>query len=115
MQEEWLKTHDNEHAINRGQAITGRTITSLALIMVFVFGAFVLSTDRTIKMIGLGMATAVFLDAVLVRTILVPAIMHLLGDRNWRLPQWLGRRLPHLDIEGEVIEPPRTEEVPVPA
>jgi RND superfamily putative drug exporter len=66
-------------------------------------------------MIGLGMATAVFLDAVLVRTILVPAIMHLLGDRNWRLPEWLGRRLPHLDIEGEVIEPPRTEEVPVPA
>ena len=115
MQEEWLKTHDNEHAVNRGQAVTGRTITSLALIMVFVFGAFVLSTDRTIKLIGLGMATAVFLDAVLVRTILVPAIMHVLGDRNWRLPEWLGRRLPHLDIEGEVIEPPRTDEVPVPA
>jgi RND superfamily putative drug exporter len=115
MQEEWLKTHDSEQAINRGQAITGRTITSLALIMVFVFGAFVLSTDRTIKMIGLGMATAVFLDAVLVRTILVPAIMHMLGDRNWRLPEWLSRRLPHLDIEGEVIETSRTEEVPLPA
>jgi RND superfamily putative drug exporter len=115
MQEEWLKTHDSEHAVNRGQAITGRTITSLALIMVFVFGAFVLSTDRTIKMIGLGMATAVFLDAVLVRTILVPAIMHLLGDRNWRLPEWLGRHLPHLDIDGELVEPPRPEEVAVPA
>jgi RND superfamily putative drug exporter len=115
MQEEWLKTHDNEHAVNHGQAVTGRTITSLAMIMVFVFGSFVSSTDRTIKMIGLGMATAVFLDAILVRTILVPAIMHLLGDRNWRLPEWLGRRLPHLDIEGEVLEPGAGEEVAVAA
>jgi RND superfamily putative drug exporter len=85
------------------------------MIMVFVFGAFVFSTDRTIKMIGLGMATAVFLDAILVRTILVPAIMHVLGDRNWWLPEWLNRHLPHLDIEGEIIEPPRAEEMPVAA
>jgi RND superfamily putative drug exporter len=115
IQEEWLNTHDNEHAVNRGQAITGRTVTSLAMIMVFVFGAFVFSTDRTIKMIGLGMATAVFLDAIVVRTMLVPAIMHILGDRNWRLPEWLNRRLPRLDIEGEVIDPPRAEPAPVPA
>src|SRR5947209_6640303 len=117
MHEEWLKTRDNDKAVNRGQAITGRTVTALATIMVCVFLAFVLSTDRTIKMIGLGMATAILLDAVIVRTVLVPAIMHTLGRRNWQLPEWLGRRLPHLDIEGEVIETPAVDHertVPVP-
>ena len=100
MHEEWLKTRDNARAVNRGQAITGRTITALAVIMILVFAAFVLSTDRTIKLIGLGMATAIFVDAVVVRTVLVPAIMHTLGRANWYLPEWLSRRLPHLDIEG---------------
>jgi RND superfamily putative drug exporter len=115
--EEWLGTRDNAKAVNRGQAVTGPTITALAIIMVVVFLAFVLSTDRTIKMIGLGMATAIAVDALVVRTVLVPAIMHALGAANWRLPAWLDRRLPHLDIEGEVIEAPvRAEEkVPVPA
>jgi RND superfamily putative drug exporter len=112
MHEEWLKTRDNAKAVNRGQAITGRTITALAIIMVVVFLAFVLSTDRTIKMIGLGMATAIAVDALVVRTVLVPAIMHTLGAANWRLPAWLNRRLPHLDIEGEVVEPPAQEVVP---
>jgi RND superfamily putative drug exporter len=115
--EEWLKTRDNDKAVNRGQAITGRTITALATIMVCVFLAFVLSTDRTIKLIGLGMATAILLDALIVRTILVPAIMHTLGRRNWQLPDWLDRRLAHLDIEGEVIETPAVDPertVPVP-
>jgi RND superfamily putative drug exporter len=111
MHEEWLKARNNAKAVNRGQAITGRTITSLATIMVVVFLAFVFSTDRTIKMIGLGMATAIFLDAVVIRTMLVPALMHLLGDRNWWLPDWLNRRLPHLDIDGEAVEPePRVDE-----
>jgi RND superfamily putative drug exporter len=105
MHEEWLKTTDNAKAVNRGQAITGRTITALAIIMVVVFLAFVLNTDRTIKMIGLGMASAIFVDAVIVRTVLVPAIMHTFGADNWRLPEWLNRHLPHLDIEGEAIEP----------
>ena len=116
MHEEWLKTRDNDKAVNRGQAITGRTVTALATIMIAVFLAFVLSTDRTIKMIGLGMATAIFVDAVVVRTILVPAIMHTLGRANWRLPEWLDRHLPHLDIEGEVIETPMHQEssAPVP-
>jgi putative drug exporter of the RND superfamily len=99
IQEEWLKTRDNERAINYGQAITGRTITALATIMVVVFASFTLSTDRTIKMIGLGMAAAVLVDALIVRTVLVPAIMHTLGRRNWYLPSWLDRRLPHLEIE----------------
>jgi RND superfamily putative drug exporter len=78
-----------------------------------VFLAFVLSTDRTIKMIGLGMATAIAIDALVVRTVLVPAIMHTLGDANWRLPGWLNRRLPHLDIEGEADAPPDREEMPI--
>jgi RND superfamily putative drug exporter len=115
MHEEWLKTRDNDKAVNRGQAITGRTITALAIIMVAVFLAFVLSTDRTIKMIGLGMATAIALDALVVRTILVPAIMHTFGPANWRLPAWLNRRLPHLEIEGDVVEPAAREEVPIAA
>jgi putative drug exporter of the RND superfamily len=117
MHEEWLKSRDNDKAVNRGQAITGRTVTALATIMIAVFLAFVLSTDRTIKMIGLGMATAIFVDAVIVRTILVPAVMHTFGRANWRLPEWLDRRLPHLDIEGEVIETPaldRERSAPVP-
>jgi RND superfamily putative drug exporter len=115
MHEEWLRTRDNAKAVNRGQAITGRTITALAIIMVAVFLAFVLSTDRTIKMIGLGMATAIAVDALVVRTVLVPAIMHTIGDANWRLPAWLNRRLPHLDIEGDAVAPQAKEEVPVPA
>jgi RND superfamily putative drug exporter len=99
IQEEWLRTHDNARATNHGQAITGRTITALATIMVVVFAAFTLSTDRTIKMIGLGMAAAILVDALIVRTVLVPAIMHTLGRRNWYRPSWLDRRLPHLEIE----------------
>jgi RND superfamily putative drug exporter len=114
MHEVWLKTRDNAQAVNRGQAVTGRTITALAIIMVVVFLAFVVSTDRTIKMIGLGMATAIAVDALVVRTVLVPAIMHTLGDANWRLPDWLNRRLPHLEIEGEVVTT-SDREVPVPA
>jgi RND superfamily putative drug exporter len=115
MHEEWLKSRDNDKAVNRGQAITGRTITALALIMAVVFLAFVLSTDRTIKMIGLGMAVAIALDALLVRTILVPAIMHTLGPANWRLPEWLNRRLPRLEIEGAVVSPATKDEVPIAA
>ncbi|MDP9256431.1 MAG: MMPL family transporter [Actinomycetota bacterium] len=99
IQEEWLKTRDNARATNHGQAITGRTITALATIMVVVFAAFTLSNDRTIKMIGLGMATAILIDALIVRTVLVPALMHTLGRRNWYLPSWLDRRLPHVEIE----------------
>jgi RND superfamily putative drug exporter len=99
IQEEWLKTRDNARATNHGQAITGRTITALATIMVVVFAAFTLSTDRTIKMIGLGMAAAILVDALIVRTVLVPAIMHTFGRRNWYLPSWLDRRLPHLEVE----------------
>jgi len=67
--------------------------------MVVVFASFTLSTDRTIKLIGLGMAAAILVDALIVRTVLVPAIMHTLGRRNWYLPSWLNRRLPHVEVE----------------
>jgi RND superfamily putative drug exporter len=108
IQEEWVRTRDNAFATNHGQAITGRTITALATIMVVVFAAFTVTTDRTIKLIGLGMATAILVDALIVRTVLVPALMHAFGRRNWYLPRWLDRRLPHLEIEEGA--PTRTEE-----
>jgi RND superfamily putative drug exporter len=98
--EQWLRTRDNSEAVNHGQAVAGRTITALAAIMVVVFFAFTFTTDRTIKLIGLGMATAILLDALIIRTVLVPAIMHSLGKANWYFPSWLERRLPRLEIEG---------------
>jgi RND superfamily putative drug exporter len=108
MHEEWLKSRNNAHAVNRGQAITGRTITAAAAIMIVVFASFTLTTDRTIKMIGLGMAVAVAIDALIIRTVLVPAVMHLIGKTNWSLPKALDQHLPHLDLEGDVeaTEPP---------
>jgi RND superfamily putative drug exporter len=88
-----------------GQAATGRIITAAAAIMAVVFFSFTLTTDRTIKMIGLGMAAAVVVDALIVRTILVPAVMHMLGKANWRIPAALDRILPRLALEGGAEEP----------
>jgi hypothetical protein len=75
-------------------------ITAAAMIMVCVFGAFVLGDDRNLKLFGLGMAVAVFVDATVVRMILVPATMELLGARNWWMPKWLERLIPKIDVEG---------------
>jgi RND superfamily putative drug exporter len=97
--EEWLRTRDNAQAVRAGQTSTGRVITAAAAIMVFVFLAFVLEGRRPIGEFGLGLATAILLDALLLRTILVPAAMHLLGERNWWLPPWLDRLLPHLSVD----------------
>jgi RND superfamily putative drug exporter len=83
-----------------GLAVTAKVITAAALIMVFVFGSFLLENDRVIKLFGTGLATAVLLDATIVRMLLVPATMELLGDRNWWLPRWLDRLLPDIDVEG---------------
>jgi RND superfamily putative drug exporter len=105
MHEEWLRTGDNTQAVNRGQAITGRTIAAAAAIMTVVFASFTLTTDRTVKMIGLGMAAAIILDALLVRTVLVPAVMHSLGNANWRLPAFLDQRLPRIQIEDADASP----------
>jgi RND superfamily putative drug exporter len=101
MHEEWLKHRDNARAVNVGLAATGRVITAAAGIMVVVFASFTLTTDRTIKLIGLGMAVAIALDALVVRTLLVPALMHTFGRANWYLPQWLDRRLPHITLDSD--------------
>jgi putative drug exporter of the RND superfamily len=100
IRERYDQTGDNSSAVAEGVAATARVITAAAAIMVFVFGFFVFGSSRDIKLIGLGLATAVFIDATVVRLVLVPASMELLGDRNWWLPRWLDRVLPHLDVEG---------------
>ncbi|WP_142147266.1 MMPL family transporter [Streptomyces sp. SLBN-31] len=99
MHEEWVHTRDNARAVRVGLAETSRVINSAALIMVCVFLAFVLSGDSGAAMAGVGLAAAVALDAFVLRTALVPAAMHLLGDSNWWLPAWLDKRLPHLAVE----------------
>jgi RND superfamily putative drug exporter len=96
VREEYVATRDNQTSIVNGIASTGRVITSAALIMISVFFAFVLGEDASTKMFGLGLATAIFVDATLVRMVLVPATMTLLGDANWWLPRTLDRRLPSL-------------------
>ena len=83
-----------------GLAATAKVITAAAAIMVFVFGSFLLESDRIIKLMGIGLATAILLDATIVRMLLVPATMELLGDKNWWLPRWLDRILPNIDVEG---------------
>ena len=100
--EEWLHRGDNRQAGLHGLAATGRTITAAAAIMVMLFLAFVLGPDITIKLFGLGLAVAVLLDALIIRSVLVPAVMLLLGKANWWLPGWLDRLLPHVSVEGPV-------------
>ena len=100
MREEYNRTGDNHTSVADGVAATARVITAAALIMVCVFAAFVLAPDRQLKLFGLGMAVAVFIDATVVRMLLVPATMELLGDRNWWMPKWLARVLPRIDVEG---------------
>ncbi|MEU5159808.1 MMPL family transporter [Streptomyces sp. NPDC020875] len=99
MYEEWLETGDNRRAVRVGLAETSRVINSAAVIMIAVFLAFVLSGDRVIAMFGIALAAAVALDAFVLRTLLVPALMHLLGGANWWLPGWLERRLPRISVE----------------
>ncbi|MGH9230053.1 MAG: MMPL family transporter [Acidimicrobiales bacterium] len=101
IREEYDRTHDNANAVANGLASTGRVITAAAAIMFFVFMSFVLGADRSLKMFGFGLAMAVLLDATVVRLVLVPATMELLGDRNWWLPRWLDRILPVVHVEAE--------------
>ena len=105
VREEYVATGDNHEAVVRGLSSTARVITSAALIMISVFGAFVLSDDPNGKLFGVGLAVAVLIDATLVRMVLVPATMSLLGRANWWLPGWLDRILPHLDLEGAPTAP----------
>jgi RND superfamily putative drug exporter len=99
IREEYDRTGDNSGAVVQGLSSTARVITAAAAIMVCVFGSFVVADVRALKLIGLGLAVAVLIDATLVRLVLVPATMELLGDRNWWLPRWLDRVLPRLSIE----------------
>ncbi len=101
IREEYLRTRDNGVAVADGLAATARVITAAAAIMIFVFGVFIFDPNVFIKQIGLGLTAAVLVDATIVRMILVPATMELLGDMNWWMPAWLGRILPEIHIEGE--------------
>jgi putative drug exporter of the RND superfamily len=83
-------------------ATTGRVVTAAAAIMIVVFGAFVLAPDRMLQQFGLGLAVAILFDAFVIRSLIVPAVMQLLGARAWWLPGWLGRRLPRVAIEPDV-------------
>jgi putative drug exporter of the RND superfamily len=99
MHDEWALTGDSRRAVIRGQAGTGRVITAAALIMILVFGPFMFGSQQYFKQIGLGFAAAIFVDAYIIRTVLVPALMHLLGRANWWLPAWLDQALPRLHVE----------------
>jgi putative drug exporter of the RND superfamily len=100
VREEWHRTGDSRTSVADGLAATAKVITAAAAIMVVVFGSFLLENDRVIKLMGTGLATAILLDATVVRLLLVPATMELLGDKNWWLPRWLDRILPNIDVEG---------------
>jgi RND superfamily putative drug exporter len=106
MAEEWSRTRDNARSVLAGQTHTARVITAAAMIMIAVFTAFVFMGQRDIAEFGVGLAAAVALDAFVLRTVLVPAVMHLCGRANWWLPRWLDRRLPHLAIEPPAQEQP---------
>jgi RND superfamily putative drug exporter len=100
VREEWVLRRDATGAVADGIAFTGRVISAAAAIMVCVFLSFMLGDERSIKEFGFGLAAAVFLDALVVRCVLLPAVLELLGTLTWKLPAWIDRRLPHVNIEG---------------
>ncbi|HEY2052802.1 MAG TPA: MMPL family transporter [Solirubrobacterales bacterium] len=99
MHEEWEHKKDAHEAVTRGLALTGRVITAAAAIMITVFASFMLTEERITKLFGLGLSSAVLVDALIIRSVLVPAIMHLFGKRAWWMPEWLGKILPNLAVE----------------
>jgi putative drug exporter of the RND superfamily len=100
MHERWVRTGDDQRAVQEGLALTGRVVTAAAAIMVCVFLSFMLGEDRIIKEFGLSLASAVFLDALVIRCLLLPAVLTLVGAATWRTPAWLDRLLPRINIEG---------------
>ena len=104
VREEYLRTGDSRGSVADGLAATARVISAAAAIMVVVFGSFLGESDRIIKLFGVGLASAVALDATIVRMLLVPATMELLGDANWWLPKWLDRIIPRISVEGHAME-----------
>jgi len=115
MHEAWVKTQDSHRAVAIGIGATARVITTAAAIMLVVFTSFVLSDDPTVKMLAVGMAVAVLIDASIVRMVLVPSVMTILGNRAWWLPRWMDRLIPNLDLEGSDRRPPVPEAVAGPA
>ena len=111
--EAWIETGDPHRAVAVGIGATARVITTAAAIMVVVFASFVLSTDPTVKMLAIGMAFAVLIDASLVRMILVPSIMALLDARAWWMPRWLEPIVPHLQLEGSTAPAAPAASAPV--
>jgi RND superfamily putative drug exporter len=108
IREEWAATHEPRKSVVLGVAKTARVITTAALVMIAVFASFVTNPSPTVKLIGFGMAVAVAIDSTVVRMVLVPAVMELLGKRAWWFPSWLGW-LPKLNVEGPAdlgAEPP---------
>jgi putative drug exporter of the RND superfamily len=99
MHEEWERSGDARAAVTHGLATTGRVITAAAAIMIVVFGAFVLAPERMLQQFGLGLSVAILVDAFVIRCLLLPAVMQLLGERAWWLPTWIARRLPRLALE----------------
>jgi RND superfamily putative drug exporter len=115
VREAWVRTRNNSQSITTGLASTGRVITAAAAIMIVVFASIVPSDQVFIKISGVGMVAAVLVDATIIRMLLVPAVMHLLGRGNWWLPRTMARRLPRLRIEGPLITFPRPSDEPVPS
>jgi RND superfamily putative drug exporter len=105
VQEEWHRTGDSRTSVADGLAATAKVITAAAAIMVVVFGSFVLEDVVQLKMMGIGLAVAILLDATIVRMVLVPSTMELLGDKNWWMPKWLDKIVPKLNVEGRVDRP----------
>ncbi len=117
MQEEWGHTHDNNKAVRRGLAASGRVVMIAAAIMFSVFSAFVLGSEPTIKLFGLALASAVLFDAFVIRLIIVPSVMYQFGRANWWLPGWLGRILPNVSVESEedaAFEEAEIDDIPEP-
>jgi RND superfamily putative drug exporter len=108
--EQWTRTRENHRAVGEGLALTGRVVTAAAAIMVCVFLSFVLGEERVIKEFGVSLASAVFLDALIVRCMLLPAVLHIVGERTWRIPGWLEGLLPRVNIEGTSVHPLPTAE-----
>jgi RND superfamily putative drug exporter len=112
MHEEWVHTKDNKRSVTFGQAETGGIITAAAIIMIAVFLGFLLTPGRPIKIFGTGLASAVFLDAFILRTMLVPALMHLFGKSNWFFPKWLEKITPRVSVEPPEVMAEEAGEVP---
>jgi len=114
VREEWVRYKDASRAVADGIAFTGRVISAAAVIMICVFLSFMLGDERTLKEFGFGLAAAIFLDALVIRCVMLPAVLELLGPWTWKLPKWLDQRLPHVNIEGRSALAEAAEDEPGP-